>query len=184
MKVEVIFGLGVSMSVGRQLKVSFRLLMVAAACGVGAEALSEPLAYKVSDVYLSGLLSENGELSLAVPKFYIFNSDGRLLAHIAGLSDDFEQELEKGILQNSRPGVMASELFATMTDYNDQPVTFSAAEYDYIFVEYWAEWCSPCLKQMEMVKNFIAETEEKKILWVKVEQDPAKLAIVRSTQVK
>lgn len=57
----------------------------------------------------------------------------------------------------------------------------SLATFDYILVEYWADYCAPCKLQKRAVRRFIAEHSQpiQRIALLEVTRDPTQLPEVQ-----
>ncbi len=114
--------------------------------------------------------------TIMLPEFGIYDTEGFRIYHSIGLPDSFQKDVQAALAGNKREDGKLSDIQANMVHMDGSPFTDdSLKEADFVFVEYWAEWCSACLKQMKQVADIIGNAPERKIRWLKVEKDPAKL---------
>ncbi|WP_457666765.1 TlpA family protein disulfide reductase [Thiolapillus sp.] len=114
--------------------------------------------------------------TMALPEFEIFNSNGRSIYHVTGFDKNFQADV-KGVLANPFPkDNTIDEAASKWFTLDDKPVRKSVFEgADFVFVEYWAEWCPSCIQQMHEVEGILENAPDLNILWVKVEKDPTKI---------
>lgn len=114
--------------------------------------------------------------SMLLPEFEVYDSSGYRIHHSYGLPADFRETVHAALGKDEKEDVRLSDRTSTLESAEGQPIQNSLfSNMDYVFVEYWAEWCSACFQQMTQVEKIIQDHPESRILWLKVEKDPTKL---------
>ncbi len=114
--------------------------------------------------------------TIMLPEFSIYDAQGFRIYHSIGLPDSFQKDVQAALAGSRHEDGKLSDIQTNMVHMDGSPFTNDALkEADFVFVEYWAEWCSACLKQMKQVTDIIGNKPERKIRWLKVEKDPTKL---------
>lgn len=138
---------------------------------------SQPLELKVKDEVLLAKAMEGG-MSLTLPEFFVFTRTGTAIFHDKGFNSAFIFSVERA-MDSSTPveaSVSLRDVFADVVSMDDSPPEQGVvASYDFVFVEYWAEWCAPCHHQKRAVAQYLAENPDKKILWLYIRRDPTLL---------
>ncbi|BAO45399.1 TlpA family protein disulfide reductase [Thiolapillus brandeum] len=96
---------------------------------------------------------------------------------------NFQESVQAALARGEQEAIRLTRLKPLLVTPDGSPLpadAFSGAEY--IFIEYWAEWCSACLQQMEQVKTIIRNHPDKNIRWLKVEKDPTRLDSITVTK--
>lgn len=143
----------------------------------GAWSTVQPLEFKVKDDVLLAKAMEGG-MSLTLPEFFVFTPTGTAIFHDKGFDTTFMNRLESA-MHSSTPieaSVSLRDVFADVVRMDGSPTEQDiVASYDFVFVEYWADWCAPCHQQKRAVAQYFAENPDKKILWLYVRRDPTLL---------
>lgn len=58
---------------------------------------------------------------------------------------------------------------------NGQPIDFSQYKDKTIFINFWATWCKPCVKEMPSIQNAIKVLEKENIVFLFASDEPADL---------
>jgi thiol-disulfide isomerase/thioredoxin len=53
----------------------------------------------------------------------------------------------------------------TLTDLQGQKTNFSSLKGKWVFINYWASWCNPCLYEIKALNRFYARNKEKVALF-------------------
>jgi hypothetical protein len=122
-----------------------------------------------------------------LPEFRIYDRSGALVLHEFGFeAQAFGTALERA-LQTPRPIAGAPALAETLKAFSARSGCGDVTEFelhadtDFVFVEYWAEWCAPCKQQLAYVQRFLQTQPPERIAWVKVEShSPTDLRAVRA----
>jgi len=114
---------------------------------------------------------------VVLPEFEIYTTAGIGIYHQLSLPGDFKKKLAIAIDRSEDNGRRLSHALEQIALPDIQQFNHDMTAFDVVFVEYWAEWCTPCKTQMKQVHEFIAENPALKILWLKVEKDPNKLEL-------
>ena len=143
----------------------------------GAWSAAEPLELKVKDEVLLAKAMEGG-MTLTLPEFLVFTRSGTAVFHDKGFDSTFTNDLERA-MHSSTPveaRVSLRDVFADVVRMDGSPTEQGiVAGYDFVFVEYWADWCAPCHQQKRAVAQYLAENPGKKILWLYIRRDPTLL---------
>ncbi|WP_457673424.1 hypothetical protein [Thiolapillus sp.] len=114
--------------------------------------------------------------TMMLPEFEIYDAEGFRIHHGIGASDSFKHDVREALAKHTREERKLSDIHPALVHPDDSPLEDDALKgADFVFVEYWAEWCSPCLQQMEQVADIIRGEPDRNILWLKVEKDPTRL---------
>ncbi|MEO1438410.1 MAG: TlpA disulfide reductase family protein, partial [Bacteroidota bacterium] len=54
----------------------------------------------------------------------------------------------------------------TLTDINGQPLTLSDLKGKFVYIDFWATWCRPCVAKLSMVKDIERNLDAEKIVFV------------------
>jgi len=116
------------------------------------------------------------DMNFNLPEFNIYNSKGARVYHQVSLAKDFELKVSEA-MSSSRESEfrLENQLSLMLTTDGNEIDSALFEDYDFVFVEYWAEWCAPCFKQMKDVEVIISKNKQFKIIWLKVERDPNKV---------
>ncbi len=136
---------------------------------------ADPIELQVPNAVLIQQLKA-GTNRWVIPVFEVYNAKGiRTYHHVGDFGSDPNAILSQAINAKVENQTLDDRL-ADLKDADGKPYRVkNTAQYDEIFVEYWASWCEPCHQQMKQVREFISKHPKLKILWIKVEQDPTKL---------
>ncbi|WP_456447697.1 hypothetical protein [Thiolapillus sp.] len=143
----------------------------------GSAATDSYLSLKIKESVLKKEMA-SGETML-LPDFEVYDASGLRIYHSIGLPPDFQESVLAALDNGVQEDIYLKDRQSILVTADGSPspnTAFSGA--DYVFIEYWAEWCSACLQQMEQVKQIIRNHPDRKIRWLKVEKDPMKLGAV------
>ena len=158
------------------------LFLLAALFFASSQAFStnSPLELKVKDDIL--LAEMKTGKTMLLPEFEMFSATGARIFHSTGFDKEFTTRIQDALSAKNSDGVKLSDRLPQLLDRNGiSPRSSDMKDAGYVFIEYWAEWCSACLLQMKTVDTFISEHSDLKILWLKVEKDPTKLPSLKFT---
>ncbi len=138
----------------------------------------EPVPLKVKDDVMLSAINGGDSLTLTLPEFLVFRSSGAAIYHDKGFTASFMDVVELAMKTNtaleSKPGL--TQVLAELVTMDGSPFAANAvADYDFVFVEYWADWCAPCHQQRKAVEAYLAQNTEEKILWLYIRRDPTLL---------
>lgn len=140
--------------------------------------IAEIIELRIPPLAIQKKLIEGRSRELVLPEFEVFNSKGEGVFWLKNATAGAQLKEQLTNIVNS-PIKNQRELKFVLADAVPQARNFfplnSVAQYDLIFVQYWAEWCEPCKEQMQLVDSFIKENSEVNILWLIVERDPAQM---------
>ena len=120
--------------------------------------------------------------TIMLPEFEIYDAKGFRVYHSFGLPGSFQKDVQAALAGNRREDRRLSDIQANMVHMEGNPFTEDVLKgVDFVFVEYWAEWCSACLQQMKQVADIIRNQPGRNIRWLKVEKDPTKLPSLKFT---
>ena len=135
---------------------------------------STPIKLKFSEEALKKEMA-SGEM-MTLPEFEIFNKKGNGIYHVTGFEDSFQGDVRNILMHPSSTEKTIDETLSKLRTQYDKPVDNSVFDgADFVFVEYWAEWCPSCFHQMRSVEGIVSSFPDLHIVWLKVEKDPAKL---------
>ncbi len=81
---------------------------------------------------------------------------------------DHEEEIR--VFEKGTPGVEF-----TFKDINDKDVSFSDFRGKYVYIDFWATWCSPCKKEIPSLKKLENKFHGKDIVFVSISMDKPKV---------
>lgn len=64
----------------------------------------------------------------------------------------------------------------TLTDLDDKPVDFSKFRGKYVYIDMWASWCGPCMKEIPHMKQLEEEVKNKNVVFLSLSIDKDKKA--------
>lgn len=64
----------------------------------------------------------------------------------------------------------------TLTDLDDKPVDFSKFRGKYVYIDMWASWCAPCMKEIPYMKQLEEEVKNKNVVFLSLSIDKDKKA--------
>lgn len=137
----------------------------------------QPLELKVKDDVLLSRAMEGGQ-SLTLPEFLVFTSKGTLIFHDKGFDSSFMDRLARAMRASAplQGKLELRELLAEAVAMDGSPVPQRfEGKYEFVFVEYWAEWCAPCHQQKKAVTEYLSKNTGEKILWLYIRRDPTLL---------
>jgi thiol-disulfide isomerase/thioredoxin len=114
----------------------------------------------------------------SLPRFALFGEDGREVWRFTGYPESFSRQLARQI-EKGRAARKADRLedvlpsFVTATGRRAEPRLL--AETRWTMIEYWAEWCAPCKRQIADIRDFLQARPELDAKVLLVESDPGKL---------
>lgn len=88
------------------------------------------------------------------------------------LRKDFMQLFDK----HSRLGKGKPAPDFTFADIDENKVTLSDLKGNYVFIDIWATWCIPCLKEMPVIEKLFKQSKGKNICFVSISIDADKKA--------
>lgn len=137
----------------------------------------QPLELKVKDEVLRAKAIGDG-MTLVLPEFLVFTQTGTAVFHDNGFNELFVSSVERA-MKSAAPienALGLREVLAEVVAMDGSPLSLDIDEkYEFVFVEYWADWCAPCHKQKEAIAQFLADRKDAKILWLYIRRDPALL---------
>ncbi len=140
-------------------------------------AAAEKAGYLALTIKKDALMKEmmSGKVMM-LPEFEIYDAQGFRIYHSHGLPDSFRADVQAALAGNSRESHRFSDIRNHMLYMEGKPLEEDLLNgADFVFVEYWADWCSSCQQQMKQVESIIGNHPDMNILWLKVEKDPTKL---------
>ncbi len=155
-------------------------------CCLSADSLGKAIELQIDYQQLYQQVTKAGvDFQLTLPEFSVYNSLGEQVFFIKGYPKSFSSRLTESLQANQSTGVTFSEYEPPMFLYqSDQRYLADVSLYDFVFVEYWAEWCPSCHAQMDEIESFVKEHPKDNILWLKVERDPTKLEGLTGVQLE
>ncbi|MEL7148006.1 MAG: TlpA disulfide reductase family protein, partial [Bacteroidota bacterium] len=123
---------------------------------ITAQSIKNELLYTIGKYYLDG----TKELDQVIA---IINANLENKSHLAEISEIYEslKKLTRG---------MPSPTF-TFESINGQQVTLKDFEGNLVYIDIWATWCLPCIKEFPDTKRLIEKFEGQKIAFVGISQD-------------
>lgn len=88
------------------------------------------------------------------------------------LTDEYLQnDLVKryGVAKSTGEGMVSADF--NYENYNGGKTSLADFKGKYVYVEVWATWCGPCIREMPELKNLIAEYKDKNIVFVSISVD-------------
>lgn len=150
---------------------------------INAWSAVKPIELKVKDDVLRAKAIGDG-MTLVLPEFFVFTQTGTAVFHDNGFNDLFLSSVERA-MKSATPienALGLRELLAEVVTMDGSPLSLDIAEkYEFVFVEYWADWCAPCHKQKEAIAQYLAAHKDAKILWLYIRRDPTLLPEVTVT---
>ncbi len=123
--------------------------------------------------------------TMVLPEFEIFNEKGLRIYHVTGFDESFRSEVEKILLKPMPQTYSIDETLMNLRTMDGDVVERSVFEgAQFVFVEYWAEWCPSCFQQMSAVQGILESHPDLDVTWVKVEKDPAKIKSMTVRMIK
>jgi len=124
---------------------------------------------------------ENEVFFIPVPRILLFDTEGQEIFAITGYdATSFPAQIETAMKEGKRKdGDLAQELAAV---YVGEGVPFGPddlAAAEFTFVEYWADWCAPCKKQLQDVQDLARQHPDTQLNLIKVELDGRDVEIQR-----
>lgn len=136
---------------------------------------AETIELKVKLEAMKEDIKSSGNMSLSLPEFEAFKANGAGIYHEQSLPKNFKAQLAAAIYSKSENGKLLKDSLNRLSTPTGAEFELDVKDYDFVFIEYWADWCVVCNQQMKQVKEFISEHKKSKILWLKVEKDPTKI---------
>jgi thiol-disulfide isomerase/thioredoxin len=133
--------------------------------------------YKEKNQILRNIKSDNIKIDLIISFYYSISND------INTAQDYFD--LIKNYIPNSDFTKMASEKLKTtlrikkgikspqfsFKNVNDKTYSLNDFKGKYVFIDVWATWCGPCIKQMPALKELEHKYQNKEIVFVSISVD-------------
>jgi hypothetical protein len=144
--------------------------------GVAHTAEQQVVEIRIPPEVLKAQLLESSKHTL--PEFMAFTGDGKRIFQKRGMSTGFIASLEASLKKKkalTREAGLRETVGAAKTADGGALDASLAAQYDFVFVEYWADWCSPCHAQRKAVADFLAGAPTMNVLWLHIEKDFTKL---------
>jgi len=152
----------------------FILVLLSALFSVSC--FAEKVELKVKSEVMLEAVKNAGTMSFELPEFHVFNQSGIGIFYQKSLPVNFNELLEKALHEKVANGNALNSVLNELSTQNGEKYSLTdLSAYEFVFVEYWAEWCMPCLQQMKVVDAFISSHPNTKILWLKIERDPTKI---------
>lgn len=143
---------------------------------VGNGSLEEKLTALDKSFQNAGLKSRAQAVMLSqyISSFDYANNYEAGLENLSALTQRFHLDAkylqEFKVRKSSIPGTPFPEN-VTLEDLNGQKVDFSQYRGSYVFIDMWASWCVPCIKEIPYLKQVEKELEGKNIKFVSISID-------------
>lgn len=108
-----------------------------------------------------------------LPWLQVFDHAGKMIYEEDGYTLGLAGRLERALKRQeplSPPRVLADETRKYET-FDGEAVSLKPGDADFVFVDHWAMWCTPCKPQSRALQRFIAAHPEWKIQLVLVDWD-------------
>ena len=127
--------------------------------------------------YIKGIKSEKIKNQLVNLQFRKINNSNKNLDAdykkiMSLLTDEYlKKDLLRryGVAKSNENGKAIADF--SYENYNGGKTNLSDLKGKYVYVEVWATWCGPCIKEMPELKKLIAEFKDKNIVFVSISVD-------------
>lgn len=130
--------------------------------------------------YIIGLKSEKIKNQLVSMLFRYIRATNKNLEDVYKkimtlLTDDYlKNDLVRryGVAKSTDKGMASADF--NYENYNGGKTSLADLKGKYVYVEVWATWCGPCIREMPELKSLIAEYKGKNIVFVSISVDEKK----------
>ncbi|EMR01920.1 TlpA family protein disulfide reductase [Cesiribacter andamanensis] len=115
----------------------------------------------LADLLVEALRKSDAEaLQLEIDEF-------RTMSTTPAYSAAVEKELNKALLLS--PGKLAPDF--TLTSLEGKPVSLSHFRGKVVYIDFWASWCGPCLKEAPYAKKLMEQFADKDVVFLNISLD-------------
>ncbi len=117
-------------------------------------------------------------LTMALPHFRLFRSDGALSWETTGYNPSFYSELKRRVKKGEatpRSWTLEDEVADFVAEDGSRVLPSRLPPADATFVAYWADWCAPCKTQIKDLRRFTEKATRLSTNILLVEADPSRL---------
>lgn len=119
------------------------------------------LSFLQSEYIVRGFLSKKAEEVL--PKYESFSRTNPYIQYEEKVINAYRKAMKYA------EGALAPDII--LTDRNGQSKSLSSFRGQVVYLNFWASWCKPCLRKMELMKPMQAELEEQGVVFFNVSLD-------------
>ncbi len=157
------------------------LLFILALTAAGSAAASSDLGPANANIFQLRLAAHavaqkaQGHGGITLPELRVFDTQGREIFRAKGFKSDTLDRLEAATT-HPRPLAKGSTLVKATADVSTRAGgPFDAAHLpvaDFTLITYYADWCLPCSDQVAALDSWIAQHQNWKVVWLRIESDP------------